>query len=82
MKRSITGLTGTTAKDRVNCSVPECLKIMHEWGFEIGNAFLMAGIRQGKFPFAIAIEGNSWRYYISRAKLETYLADWCGMAKS
>lgn len=82
MKKCSASSGTKTASDRVNCSVPECLKIMHECGFEIGNAFLMAGIRQGKFPFAIAIEGNSWRYYISRAKLETYLADWCGMAKS
>jgi hypothetical protein len=61
-----------------NLSVKECLEIMREYGFEIGDAFLEAGIQQGKFPFAFAIQGRTWRYFISRHKLYVFLADWCG----
>lgn len=61
-----------------NISVKECLEIMREYGFEIGDAFLEEGIKQGVFPFAFAIRGKTWRYFISRHKLYVFLADWCG----
>lgn len=64
--------------DTINLTVKETVAIMRDYGFEIGDAFLEEGIKQGKFPFAIAIQGRTWRYYISRPLLIAFLKKWAG----
>lgn len=67
-----------TEADNALVSVEEAAQMMRAAGFEIGSAFLMEGIKQGVFPFAFAIVGKQYRYYISRRKLTAYLKEWCG----
>lgn len=69
------------ANENVLLSVKECCELFREYGIKIGNEFLCDGIRQGKFPFAFAIQGNEWRYYISRAKTIAWLEDFTGIHK-
>ena len=68
-----------TIQESESCiGVQDAAKLMRENGFIIGDDFLMEGIRQGKFPFAFAIQGKTWRYWISIPKLNAWLKEWCG----
>ena len=60
----------------------DALKILRSRGMKIGTDVFLAGMRADKFPFAIAVKAEaSWRYLISRKKLDEFLADWCGDAE-
>lgn len=59
-------------------NVDTCVAIMHANGLPIGKDALMKGLQDGLFPFGVAIQLSQWRYFISAAKLDKYLAEWGG----
>ena len=62
-------------------SVKDAGRLIKAAGIVISDDFLMAGIQDGKFPFALAIRGKEWRYWISLPKLVAWLQDWSGEVK-
>lgn len=62
-------------------SVKDAARLFKAAGFVISDDFLAAGIQDGKFPFALAIKGKEWRYWISLPKLVAWLQDWASEVK-
>lgn len=50
-------------------------EILAEYGWTLTEATLDAGLRQGVFPFGIAIERKGQTYYIFEALLRKWIAE-------
>lgn len=59
-------------------SVQETLTILRATGMSISQQFLQDGIESGIFPFGFCIKGNERRFFISRRKVNEWLAEWAG----
>lgn len=49
-------------------SISEAAKLLN-----VSPLFLRMGLRQGKFPFGVAVLMKRWTYYINDQKLNQYL---------
>ena len=49
-------------------TVPEAAEIMG-----VTPMFLRMGLREGKFPFGVAIQGKRWAYYINAERFQAYM---------
>lgn len=66
----------------VECSTLTCEEatgILRYAGVKMAVVTFQAGVVQGVFPFAFAIEQSSRRFVISKHKLEDWLKDFIGI---
>ena len=60
-------------------TVEEAQGVLYRAGVEISREYIQEGLREGLFPFGMAIQMNHYKYIIFKKKLADFIREYTGL---
>lgn len=69
---------GKTVQAKATLTVEEAQNVLYRAGVDISREYIQEGLREGKFPFGIALQMTHYKYIIFKKKLADYIREYTG----